>query len=145
MMIAIVVWSSLPHRLTAEERVMIERYDAVRTALANDDLVAARGAAAYLVIAAQVNKPILRAATLLQKSHSLGTARSAFAAMSKTVVSLANGNDGYYRIGCSQTMGRCPAPCEPCETLNFGDWIQTSPVVQNPFMGRAHPDCGMLR
>jgi len=79
----------------------------------------------------------------LARAESLPAARDAFEAMSSQVIKLAIGNAGYYRMGCS--MGTCPAPCEPCDTVKHGDWIQTSPIVQNPFMGKAHPNCGIVK
>jgi len=140
--IALVVWYSLPHRLTADSRLMIQQYELVRAALSADDLANARGAASPLVYAARDTR-IQQAASALSQAKSLRAARLAFAAVSSRVIKLASGNTGYYRMGCS--MPGCPADCEPCDTIKFGDWIQTSPVVQNPFMGRAHPDCGMVK
>ena len=143
--VTIVVFYSLPHRLTAEDRVLIQQYDTVRAALAADDLDSARIAASQLVDRTRDQRKIRQAATSLMDANSLATARAAFAAISSRVIKLASGNAGYYRLGCSATMANCPAPCEPCETMKFGDWIQTSPVVKNPFMGRTHSDCGMLK
>jgi hypothetical protein len=140
--IALVVWYSLPHRLTADERLMIQQYELVRAALSADDLAKARAAAPPLLDAARDTR-IQQAASALRQAESLPAARVAFAAISSRVIKLASGNAGYYRMGCS--MPGCPAECERCDTIKFGDWIQTSPVVQNPFMGRAHPDCGMVK
>jgi hypothetical protein len=141
--IALVVWYSLPHRLTTDERMMIQQYELVGAALSADDLAKARAAASPLLDAARDNTRIQHAASALRQAESLKAARVAFAAISSHVIRLASGNDGYYRMGCS--MPGCPAECERCDTIKFGDWIQTSPVVQNPFMGRAHPDCGMVK
>lgn len=143
--ITVVAWLSFPHRLTPQERVVISDYDAVRSALANDDLATAHNAGAQLLADARENNRIARAAMSLTQADSLAKARNAFAAISRQVIKLATGNAGYYRIGCSASMANCPAACEPCETLKFSDWIQTSPVVQNPFMGRVHPDCGLVK
>jgi len=140
--VALVVWYSLPHRLTADERLMIQQYELVRAALSADDLANARGTASPLVDAARDTR-IQQAASALSQAESLQAARVAFAAISSRVIKLASGNTGYYRMGCS--MPGCPADCQPCDTIKFGDWIQTSPVVENPFMGRAHPDCGMVK
>ena len=137
------VYYSLPHKLTPDERVMIRHYESVRTALSGDDLATARSAASPLIDSARNNSQIRRSATALREAESLQAARVAFAAISSPIVKLASGNDGYYRIGCS--MARCPVQCERCLTIEFGDWIQTSPVVQNPFMGRARPDCGVVK
>lgn len=138
-----IVAFSLPHRLTQQERALIRQYDSVRTALSLDDLPAARAAAALVQNASRDHKAIMNAALALTSAESLPAARDAFQAMSARVIKLASGNAGYYRIGCS--MAGCPAPCEPCDTVKYGDWIQTSPLVQNPFMGRAHPDCGIVK
>jgi hypothetical protein len=140
--IALVVWYSLPHRLTTDERMMIQQYELVRAALSADDLPKARAAAPPLLDAARDTR-IQQAASALRQAESLQAARVVFAAISSRVIKLASGNAGYYRMGCS--MPGCPADCERCDTIKFGDWIQTSPVVQNPFMGRAHPDCGIVK
>lgn len=139
-----IVVFSLPHRLTQEERALIGHYDSVRAALSLDDLPAARTAAASLVgSVSHGEKKISDAAIALSRAESLPAARDAFQAMSARVIKLASGNAGYYRMGCS--MAGCPAPCEPCDTMKYGEWIQTSALVQNPFMGKAHPNCGMLK
>lgn len=139
-----IVVFSLPHRLTQEERVLIGHYDSVRIALSLDDLHAARTAAASLLgSVSRDHKKIMDAAVALSRADSLPAARDAFQAMSARVIKLASGNAGYYRMGCS--MAGCPAPCEPCDTLKYGEWIQTSVLVQNPFMGKAHPNCGIVK
>lgn len=141
--LAAIVAFSLPHRLTQQERVLVGRYDSLRTALSLDDLPAARAVATLVQNASRDDKTIMHAAVALARADSLPAARDAFQAMSARVIKLASGNAGYYRMGCS--MARCPAPCEPCDTVKYGDWIQTSPVVRNPFMGQAHPDCGIVK
>lgn len=141
--LAAIVVFSLPHRLTQQERVLIGHYDSLRAALSLDDLPAARSAASLVQSASRDHKTIMNAALALTRAQSLPAARDVFQAMSARVIKLASGNAGYYRMGCS--MAFCPAPCEPCGTLKYGDWIQTSPVVQNPFMGQAHPDCGIVK
>lgn len=138
-----IVVFSLPHRLTQEERVLIGHYDSVRAALSLDDLPAARSAASLVESVSRDNKRIMDAAVALSRAESLPAARDAFQAMSARVIKLASGNAGYYRMGCS--MAGCPAPCEPCDTIKYGEWIQTSALVQNPFMGRAHPNCGIVK
>ncbi|MGI9088794.1 MAG: hypothetical protein ACR2HH_13805 [Chthoniobacterales bacterium] len=138
-----IVAFSLPHRLTPKERALIRQYDSVRIALSLDDLPAARVAASLVQNASRDHKAIMTAALALARADSLPAARDAFQAMSARVIKLASGNAGYYRMGCS--MAYCPAPCEPCDTIKYGDWIQTSPIVQNPFMGQAHPDCGIVK
>ena len=142
--VALVAWGSLPHRLTANERVMIQQYDQVRAALADDDLAKARAAASSLLEVSRDDTRIQQAALTLSQAESLRAARVLFSRISSRVIKLVSGNDGYYRVGCSMPGG-CPAECQPCDTIGFGDWIQTSPVVQNPFMGRAHPDCGTIK
>lgn len=138
-----IVVFSLPHRLTQEERVLIGHYDSVRVALSLDDLPAARSAASLVESVSRDDKKIIDAARTLTHAESLPAARDAFQAMSARVIKLASGNAGYYRMGCS--MAGCPAPCEPCDTIKYGEWIQTSALVQNPFMGRAHPNCGIVK
>jgi len=138
-----IVVFSLPHRLTQEERVLIGHYDSVRAALSLDDLPAARSAASLVERVSRDHKKIMDAALTLGHAETLAAARDAFRTMSAQVIRLADGNAGYYHMGCS--MAGCPAPCDPCDTMKYGDWIQTSAVVQNPFMGRAHPNCGIVK
>ena len=143
MILGSIVAFSLPHRLTPQERVLIGKYDSVRAALSIDDLPAARAAALLVASSSPDHKKIMDAAMTLTRAESLPAARDAFEAMSSQVIKLASGNAGYYRMGCS--MAACPAPCEPCDTLKHGDWIQISAVVQNPFMGKVHQNCGIVK
>lgn len=143
MILGTVVLFSLPHRLTQQERILIGHYDSLRTFLSVDDLPAARAAASVVERNSGNHKSIMTAAAKLAHAESLSAARDAFQAISSQVIKLASGNAGYFRMGCS--MAGCPAPCEPCETVHYGDWIQTTAVVQNPFMGRAHPNCGIVK
>jgi hypothetical protein len=66
----------------------------------------------------------------LAASANLKEARSAFAALSKTAVTLAAGQPGYYILHC------------PMVNL---DWVQTSPAVANPFGGAEMRACGVLK
>lgn len=140
---AVVLKFSSPHRLTQQERILIGHYDSVRAALSLDDLPAARAAASLFGSAGPDHEKIMESATLLVRAESLQSARNAFSAMSSEVIKIASGNTGHYRVGCS--MADCPSACAQCATVKFGDWIQTSTVVQNPFMGRAHSDCGIVK
>ncbi len=143
MILGTIVVFSLPHRLTQEERILVGHYDSVRSALSLDDLPAARTAASLVEGVSGDHKDIREAALALSRAESLPAARDAFQGMSSRVIKLASGNTGYYRMGCS--MAGCPAPCEPCDTIKYGEWIQTTALVQNPFMGRAHPNCGIVK
>lgn len=134
---------SSPHHLTQQERILIGHYDSIRAALSLDDLSAARTAALFLGNAGPDHERISESATTLARAESLQAARSAFSAMSSEVIKIASGNRGYYRVGCS--MANCPSGCAPCDTVKFGEWIQITTVVQNPFMGRTHSDCGIVK
>lgn len=143
MMIGTIVVFSLPHRLTQQERILIEHYESVRTTLSRDDLPAARAAALLLADFSHDDRKIMAGAMAMARASSLSAARDAFRAISSRVIKFASGNRGYYRFSCS--MAACPEACEPCAAIKYGDWIQTSPLVQNPFTGKAHPNCGVVK
>jgi hypothetical protein len=138
-----IVCGFLPRKLTESDRAMIKQYDAVRTALASDDLPGAQKAASVLSNSYPKMRIISGAAIVLAKSNSLDSARYAFLTMSEEVVKLARGHDEYFVMSCS--MDRCPAQCSPCQMYRFGPWVQMTPVANNPFMGKASLHCGVIQ
>ena len=61
-------------------------------------------------------------------------------AMSEGAVKLVKGHEEYYVMVCSMSV--CRAGCSQCEMDKFGEWVQSDPIVGNPFMGSASPHCG---
>lgn len=141
--VGLVVFLSVPHRLTPEDRAMIASYESVRVALSHDDLVSANKFAVALAESAGVTRTIADDARAIANADSLESARDAFSMISRSVVKMVKGNTGYYVAYCP--MGSCPAPCGACKMARFGDWVQMTAVVQNPFMGIASPHCGIAR
>ena len=143
LILALVVFLSLPHRLTAAERVMLQQYELIRIALAQDDLAGAQSAASQLSGSFSGNAKISSAARAVASAASLDSARGEFKSLSDKVIPLARGNDGYFVVGCP--MGTCPAPCVNCQMNRFGDWVQSTATIGNPFLGAAAPKCGAVK
>jgi hypothetical protein len=110
--------------LTPAQKKFLAQYETVRAALADDDLAAARKAAA--TIADNEN------AENLAKSATLAEARLAFKKLSKRAVHLAEEQAGYYIADCPQVEG------------GGGRWVQTDARISNPYFGKAMPDCGTI-
>lgn len=106
--------------LTEADHVFLARYEAIRGALAADDLATARAAAAALPEA----RPIADATDLT-------TARKAFKELSVKAVALARGQPGYFIAHCSMFPGGA-------------DWVQTTEALANPYWGKSMPRCGTI-
>lgn len=107
---------------TDAEKGFLLGYEAVRAALAADDLAGARAAAASIVECP--------AAVGLTKAPNLDLARVAFTKLSEQAVPLATGRSGYYIV-------ECPMVGSP--------WVQTTPAVSNPYLGKKMPTCGKIK
>lgn len=110
--------------LTPAQKKFLAQYETVRAALADDDLTAARKAAA--AIADNEN------AENLAKSATLAEARLAFKKLSKRAIHLAEEQAGYIIVHCPQVEG------------GGGRWVQTDTRISNPYFGKAMPDCGTI-
>jgi hypothetical protein len=126
--------------LTDAQKTFLSQYDAVRAALAADDLAAAKKAATVVgkdlaVIAKDDSKaqPAADAAKKLAGADSLKTAREAFKALSKRAVHLAGSQQGYYIANCPMVEG------------GEGDWVQTTTKISNPYFGKAMLTCGSIK
>ena len=123
--------------LNAEQKQFLSDYEAVRAALAADDLPAAQKAAT--VLADHASKSTEKKAQAhgetagkLAKAGNLEAAREAFKTLSKGAVHLAEGKEGYFVAHC---------PMVPNEE---GDWVQTTKRINNPYMGKAMLTCGSI-
>ena len=133
--------------LTDAQKAYLANYEAVRAALAADDLAAAKKAAAVMVKAAPAedqgkagekaedNKPraYLEAAQKLSTAGYIAAAREAFKVLSKRAVHYAGGKDGYFVANCPMVQG------------GEGDWVQTSKKISNPYFGKAMLTCGSIK
>jgi hypothetical protein len=125
--------------LNDKQKQFLAQYEAVRAALAADDLPAAQNAAIVIAEhaghAAATDKHAqakVDAATHLARADGLAAAREAFKALSKQATHLADGQKGYYLAHC---------PMVPNEE---GDWVQTTKKISNPYMGKAMATCGSI-
>jgi hypothetical protein len=123
--------------LNEAQKQFLTDYEAIRAALAADDLSAARKAA--VPVAERDSKSTEKktqtraeSAGKLAKAASLEAAREAFKSLSKSAVHLAEGKEGYYVAHC---------PMVPNEE---GDWVQTTKRINNPYMGKAMLTCGSI-
>ncbi len=126
--------------LDAGQKVFLSQYEAVRAALAADNLAAAKTAAAPLAkdlaaVAKEATKaqPAADAAKKLAAAKSLADAREAFKGVSKRAVHYAEGKEGYYVANCPMVQG------------GEGDWVQTSKKISNPYFGKAMLTCGSIK
>jgi len=106
--------------LSDADKQFLARYEKVRSALAADDLGAAKTAAGDLG----------DEAAELAKSSSLKDARAAFEKLSEKAKQLATGQPGYY-------VAHCP--------MLKKDWVQTSEKIANPYGGKEMVTCGEIK
>jgi len=108
--------------LTKAQTKSLANYEGVRSALAADDLDAAKRSAANITGS--------EAARQLSKAPSLNAARVAFKKLSADVIQLAKGHEGYY-------VANCP--------MAGSDWLQTNTRIGNPYLGRQMSTCGSIK
>ncbi|CAN5750384.1 hypothetical protein BH09VER1_BH09VER1_12030 [soil metagenome] len=133
-----IIWNTTPARLTENDREFLRSYEEIRSALASDDLQEARAAAADLK---GERDPLGLAAVRLAASTTLASARDEFKVLSNHAVALARHQAGFYIVQCIEP---CPAHCSGCPMDRFGKWVQVTPKVANPFLGRTKPGCGRV-
>lgn len=128
--------------LTAADRAMLREYEAIRSALAHDQLDEAKSAALVLASNPAVKQKIADEARVISQSDSLDAARTEFVAMSETAVDLVAHRTGFFVMHCA--IQGCAEPCKDCPMERFGRWVQTKAEVENPFMGLQHSKCGVV-
>lgn len=132
--------------LNDEQKVFLAQYEAVRAALAADDLAAVRKAATAVVTESKTppKEPLTdeqkerqgkfaAAVKTIATADSLKTAREAFKPVSKRAVHYAQGQKGYYVANCPMVDG------------GGGDWVQTSTKINNPYFGKSMLTCGSIK
>lgn len=110
--------------LTDAQKQFLSDCENVRTALAVDDLAAAKTAAAAFKFSD------LPAARQLAKADSLNSARVTFKKLSILAVQLAKGQAGYYVVHCP---------------MADSDWVQTTSKISNPYLGPKMVTCGSIQ
>ena len=133
-----------PHVLEAQRALVA--YEAVRAALASDSFADVGPAARTLGSAtgkARDTAPeswhasldaLASAAPPLAEAADLDAARVAFGEVSRAVVTLLASDPG---LASGRPVFTCPmAPGYP-------KWVQTTEAIDNPYMGRRMPTCGM--
>ncbi len=116
----------------AEKESLLVVYTKVSKALSQDDLAAAKMAAATIV-ADGGDSSLAESAKELSNSKSLDEARKNFKILSKKAIKLAKGQEGFYLMHCPMVKG------------GGGDWLQTSKKVANPYFGASMLTCGGIK
>ncbi len=111
--------------LTESRKQFLAGYEVVRAALANDDLEAARKAAAAI----SDNEHAER----LAKAGTIAEARDAFKKLSARAVHLVVHQDGFFIAHC------------PMVKDGGGDWVQLTETVSNPYFGKSMLRCGSIK
>lgn len=121
----------LSAKMHNDNKAVLKSYETVSTALANDDLPAAKTAATDLAEKAKAagNRTLQEHAAELAKSDSLATAREHFKAMSGEAAKLAKGSDQFHMMHCPMAKA---------------DWAQSGDKVMNPYLGKKMQQCGTM-
>ena len=106
--------------LSDKDKQFLTGYEKVHTALAADDLSAAKSAA----------KDLGEEGSDIAQAGSLKDARAGFEKLSNRAKTLVAGQSGYH-------VAHCPM-------LNK-DWVQTSTTISNPYGGKEMVGCGEIQ
>lgn len=123
--------------ISAADLAVLAPYDAVRAALADDDMTRTRLAAAKLLKAIDspgVSSAVAKtkaAAKALSETFRIDLARSAFKEISGALEPICEGAGGFYVFSSS--------------LVPDGTWIQTTKDVSNPYLGRAMSTFGEIK
>ena len=115
--------------ISEADREVLLQYEAMRAALADDDIRKAHAAGERLSKA--INAPGVsagltktkNAAKIMAESYRIDLLRGAFKDVSAALIPLCQGVEGYYVVATDLVVD--------------GVWVQTSPVVGNPYLGRS--------
>lgn len=108
---------------------ILSTYVKIADALAIDDVVAAKSAAAGLAEKADIANQfqIAKQASAVATAADLSAVRDAFKPLSVSIEPLAADEKGYTVMTC---------------TMANADWVQTSAEVKNPYLGKSMQSCG---
>lgn len=111
---------------------VIDSYLKISNALVADDFVAASKANDELIEKAKTAgaEPVAAKAEAFKGAVTLKAARQEFKDLSKEIISLARGKEGYF-------VASCP--------MSNADWLQNKKEITNPYGGKAMPDCGFIK
>ena len=130
---------SLPPGGVAADNAVVVRYDSVRTALAADDLAAARKASHALAAAARAGgagphrAAIATRADELRAAGDIAAARLAFGELSRALITLLVAEPA---LAVGATAYRCPM------AKGYKKWVQLGGELANPYMGKRMLKCG---
>jgi len=108
---------------------ILSSYVKVSSALAADDLAAAKKAATVVAGHADMakNKDLAAKAHAVAKAAKIEDARSSFKALSSAIEPMARGEAKYVVMNCPMVAA---------------DWVQEKGSTRNPYMGKAMLTCG---
>jgi hypothetical protein len=123
--------------LSDHDRTVLVAYEEIRAGLASDDPRTARVGAMALVAELKKNggdhssNPLLARSQAFLDARALDSQRQAFAPLSDSLIPLAAGVEGYYIMSSPPGLG--------------GDWIQRTPDIDNPYLGKVMHSSGSLK
>ena len=123
--------------VSAEDRAVLTQYEPVRAALADDDSRRTRLAGEKLLKAIEapgVSPAVAKtkiAAKTLTESFRIDVSRAAFKEISAALIPICDGAEGFIVLSSS--------------LVPDGSWIQTTPAVSNPYLGRAMATYGEIK
>ena len=123
--------------ISAEDRAVLNQYEFVRVALADDDSRRTRLAAEKLAKAIEapgVSPGVAKtktAAKTLADSFRIDVSRAAFKEISAALIPVCDGAEGFFVFS---TL-----------LVTDGNWIQTTREVGNPYLGRAMATYGEIK
>ena len=123
--------------ISAADLEVLTQYESMRAALAADNIAKAHSAGEKLLKAVDaegVTPGIVKsrlASKIMAESYRLEVLRAAFKEFSQSLVPVCRGVDGYYIVSS--------------ELISDGVWVQTSQVIDNPYLGRSMALYGEIR
>jgi hypothetical protein len=109
-------------KLSEADAEFLASYEKIRSALAGDNLDAAKAAAADV-----------KGAEEIASAKKIADARVAFKGLSATAIAKAKGHAGFFVAHCPMVKG------------GGADWLATSKKIENPYFGSAMFSCGYIK
>lgn len=122
--------------LSEKDRTTLTKYETIRSALVVDDLRAAKRAATDLGTFLKPTPdspatPLDASVQAIATAPALDKARAGFQTLSASMATLVDGVEGFYIMDS-------PLP-------KNAEWVQTTPKVDNPYVGKPMRDIGSVR
>ena len=121
---------------------LVTPYVNIQSALAADDLPAAKSAARELLSAAAKDpehKAITDPANAIVSAPDIATARTSFLKVSQELIALVD------KVGVAGTPDLFVAHCPMAFSGKGGDWLQTDKKINNPYYGASMLRCGSIK